>query len=796
MATVFAVYWNASKRLQFYNRDSKPTVGQSFEGDKVSAVYTGFDTAVYDSVYGVPWSSIRRNIYRVAVIDSFAPLSMAYWFEDMELVGTIDISVLDTSKVVSMKNLFKGCTRLGTLVGLSNLNTSNVTDMSRMFSGCVAIKELDLTTLDTHNVTNMSYMCNNCAPKINMSNLDASNVTDMSGMFSGSRLRALDITNMKTDKVNNMEDMFYNCYHLTELIGLSTLNTSNVVNMRYMFRMSPPAGTKSELAKLDLSNFDTHNVTTTEGMFRQSGLTELDVSSFDTSNITNMSEMFSYCDFTTLDLSNFNTSNVTNMMRMFYACKATTLDISNFDTTSAPDITGLFYYCSRLTTVKLPKFNNVTSLASLFYECSSLTTVDLSDLDTSSVTSMSNMFYECDNLTTVDFSGLNTSNVTNMSYMFYGCNSLNMLDLSDFDTSNVTNMNYMFYKCSNLTTIYVSEKWSVASIASANNSMFYACSSLSGVIPYDASKTDATMANYENGYLVYAAPKVIFAIYSETDNSLSFYKRNENTKPIIGSMFEEKMVSKIYVDFKDAEYSEGEEIPWVDSKNDILKIFFVDKIVPITTAYWFDNCINLNNIELVNLNTKKVINMSNMFNNCSSLIEIDLTNLDTSNVTNMSNMFNNCSKVNLLDLTNLNTASVTNMDSMFGNCAELKSIYVDKDKWSTEKVISSANMFSNCNKLSGAISYDSTKLDSTYANTETGYLKLEKDWLISVITMEKLANAVRKVTKTEGKLYPHEMIELLNNVGIKVAHDGEGRVAVDISIADISYDENGVVRIN
>jgi hypothetical protein len=71
-------------------------------------------------------------------------------------------------------------------------------------------------------------------------------------------------------------------------------------------------------------------------------------------------------------------------------------------------------------------------------------------------------------------------------------------------------------------------------------------------------------------------------------------------------------------------------------------------------------------------------------------------------------------------------------------------------------------MFSNCNKLSGAISYDSTKLDKTYANTETGYLGLDKDWLISVITMKKLANAVRRVTKLDNELYPQEMINALN----------------------------------
>ena len=63
-----------------------------------------------------------------------------------------------------------------------------------------------------------------------------------------------------------------------------------------------------------------------------SNLTTLDLSSFDTSNVTDMSVMFSDCsNLTTLDLSNFDTSNVTIMYGMFIGCSALkTLDIRNF----------------------------------------------------------------------------------------------------------------------------------------------------------------------------------------------------------------------------------------------------------------------------------------------------------------------------------------------------------------------------------------------------------------------------------------------------------------------------------
>ena len=48
-----------------------------------------------------------------------------------------------------------------------------------------------------------------------------------------------------------------------------------------------------------------------------------------------MSYMFRDCrGLTSLDLSTFDTSNVTNMYYMFYNSSATTLNLSSFDTSS------------------------------------------------------------------------------------------------------------------------------------------------------------------------------------------------------------------------------------------------------------------------------------------------------------------------------------------------------------------------------------------------------------------------------------------------------------------------------
>ena len=54
-----------------------------------------------------------------------------------------------------------------------------------------------------------------------------------------------------------------------------------------------------------------------------SGLNRINLSNFNTQNVTNMSHMFSGCsNLTNLNLSNFNTQNVTNMEYMFSGCKS------------------------------------------------------------------------------------------------------------------------------------------------------------------------------------------------------------------------------------------------------------------------------------------------------------------------------------------------------------------------------------------------------------------------------------------------------------------------------------------
>ena len=72
--------------------------------------------------------------------------------------------------------------------------------------------------------------------------------------------------------------------------------------------------------------------------------------------------MFNYCSqLTELDLSNFDTSNVTNMYDMFAWCSSLTeLDLSNFDISKVTDIRSMFYNCNSLRTLRLDNCSNDT----------------------------------------------------------------------------------------------------------------------------------------------------------------------------------------------------------------------------------------------------------------------------------------------------------------------------------------------------------------------------------------------------------------------------------------------------
>lgn len=140
----------------------------------------------------------------------------------------------------------------------------------------------------------------------------------------------------------------------------------------------------------------------------------------------------------------------------------------------------------------------------------------------------------------------------------------------------------------------------------------------------------------------------------------------------------------------------GEPLPWSDYTDQITKVEITSKIVPEYTAYWFMDCYNVTSLDLSNLNTSKVTDMTNMFSGCG-ISSLDLSGFDTGSVTSMDSMFTGCGQLSSIDLSNFDTRNVTTMEFMFNRCTSLTSLSLSS--FNTNKVTRMIGMFSDCRGL-------------------------------------------------------------------------------------------------
>ena len=241
----------------------------------------------------------------------------------------------------------------------------------------------------------------------------------------------------------------YNYYFNESINYVKLIWENNTYNCANMFSGC------SNILEIDLSNFDTSEVTFMNKMF--SGCTKLiklNLSKLNTSKVISMNSMFNNCErLTLLDLSSFDTSLVNNMNSMFYRCRAlSTLDLSNFNTSKVTTMNVMFNGCISLRILNISNFNTslVTNMFSMFNGCNSLISLDVSSFNTSSVTNMGGMFAGYKSSIPLNLSNFDTSKVKNMNDMFASCKSLTSLDLSNFDIRLVTKMDFMFSDCVNL----------------------------------------------------------------------------------------------------------------------------------------------------------------------------------------------------------------------------------------------------------------------------------------------------------------------------------------------------------
>ena len=495
-------------------------------------------------------------------------------------------------------------------------------------------------------------------------------------------ITALDLSNWDTSNVTNMAGLFGFCGGLTSL-NISGFQTSSLTDMSGMFECC------KGLTSLDLSGFDTSNVTTMASLFSGcKNLTSLNLSGLDTGKVTSMVSMFDSCSsLTELDLGSFNTSQVTDMESLFNGCSSLTeLDLSGFDASNVENLKGMFRDCKNLASLTFGNFNpsRAESMWEMFRNCASLTSLDLSSFDTSSVNFMDSMFNGCSSLTSLDLSNFNTSNVKTMSSMFNACTNLKALDLSNFDTSKVTQLSWMFRYCSSLESVNVSSF--DTSAATSLSQMFRGCSSL--------TRLDLSNFNTSNNtclsFLFDGCSKLTSVDLSSFDTSKvttmeSMFNGCSSLKALDLSNFNTSQVTNMSWMFRNCAALES-----LDVSN-----FDTSEVVDMSQV--FNGCSSLKSLDLSNFTTPKITTLDSVFRACSSLEDLDISHFDTANVTRMDGMFSGCGKLKTLDLSHFDTSKVTLMNSMFKNCSSLESLNVSS--FDTAKVTTMKTMFSTCSAL-------------------------------------------------------------------------------------------------
>lgn len=563
---------------------------------------------------------------------------------------------------------------------------------------------------------------------------------------------------LNTSEVEYMNLMFTKCTSL-ETLDLSSFNTEKVTDMQTMFEGS------TNLRTINLpKGFIGSNVTDLNGMFRGCvSLTELDLSGSNAEKVKNMGSMFYGCvELSNLNLSGFKTGSLTEMRYLFSSCQSLeSLDLSGFNT------------------------ENVTSMASMFSQCSSLRSLDLSSFNTSKVIDMNLMFFNCTNLESIDLSSFETENLQQMPHMFYSCTKLEKLDLSSFATPNMTSMLSAFQNCKNLKTIYVTSAFTTDKVTEGRTA-FAGCVNLPNYNPDKTGVEMAHtgeggyLTAATASWVRWDAPTGTLSFHRSAtkpagDNILDLgYGNYPNWDTHAAEI--KKVVFK--AGFRDETHTTCSK--WFSGCTNLTSIEGIENLNTSNVKYMnemFGQCSNLETLDLSHFNTENVGNMSNMFNGCTKLRDLNISSFNTENVTNMYGMFYGCSSLDSLDLSHFNTRYVRNdqmnymfngcsslsylnvsnfttdkpgmqldglfqgcsslqtldlssfdtggassVTDMFDGCSALQTIYVsDLFKFNNNSV-SSSNMFRDCRSLKGAISFEPSTKDKTYANFKSGYL--------------------------------------------------------------------------
>ena len=512
-----------------------------------------------------------------------------------------------------------------------------------------------------------------------------------------------------------------------------------------------------------------------------SALTEIDVSNIDTSNVTSMQGIFMNCaSLSSLDLSGFVTRKVTNFKEAFMGCSSLTyLDISGFYMWNVKKYPESFIEgCNLLETIKVPAdFGYYIELPStfrgadnIFYgqfpteapESMTLTAVSSSDwlkgytfsvsgsriilkdyigsetevvipgsavVDGTEYSSVqiktdlwwpvslkfgsgvilpensSYLFGELYPVESIDLSKADTSNVKDMSQMFFECECLTDLDLSGFDTAKVTDMSGMFEYCG-------VKNLDLGGFNTSNvtdmSYMFYGLN----LQRLDLSAFDTSNVTNISHMFAYCTKLTNldisgFDLSNLSENGFSgVFDRCEALEEIkVPAGIPESVNIGLPSAFEDSDGNLYTSLPTGLSESITLTAFngttwqseytydVSDDMITLKTYKGTDTEIIVPGSAVIHGKTYKVRISKQLWPNAVSLtLEKGVILPD-----DCSKLFYNMSDLQSIDLSNVDTSNVTNMQSMFEFCFVLQNL--DLSSFDTSNVTDMHGMFLMCDHL-------------------------------------------------------------------------------------------------
>ena len=174
--------------------------------------------------------------------------------------------------------------------------------------------------------------------------------------------------------------------------------------------------------------------------------------------------LFQGCsDITEIDLSNFDSSEITSMFRMFNGCKSLiSLNLSNLNTSKVRIMGSMFSSCESIESLDLSEFDtsNVIYMYTMFNNCNKLKSLNLSNFKTENVSHMHFMFSNCLSLNYLEISNFNMINVENIENILYNCKNLVYINLKSAKISiNSVTKDIFNHTNNNLVVCSENEEW-------------------------------------------------------------------------------------------------------------------------------------------------------------------------------------------------------------------------------------------------------------------------------------------------------------------------------------------------